>query len=63
MKIFLPGLAAAALAMLSTSVDAGVFYQSIPDLTVAPNIAEGSCSTCSGHGSQWTGEMFSLILK
>jgi hypothetical protein len=62
-KIFLPGLAAAALAMFSTSVDAGVFYQSVPDLTVAPNIAEGSCSTCSGHGSQWTGEMFSLILK
>ena len=60
MKIFLPGLAAAALAMFSTSVEAGVFYQSIPDLTVAPKIAEGSCSTCTGIGSQWTGEAFSL---
>lgn len=60
MKLVLPGLAAAALAAFSTSVDAGVFYQSIPDLTVAPNIPEGGCSTCSGSGNQWLGEEFSL---
>ncbi len=49
-----------ALGMLSTSVDAGVFYQSISDLTVAPKIAEGGCSTCAGSGNQWVGEAFSL---
>jgi PEP-CTERM motif len=49
-----------AVAMVAAPAQAGIFYQSISDLTVAPNIAEGSCSTCSGSGSQWTGEAFSL---
>lgn len=59
-KLILPGLFAAALAVAIAPAEAGVFYQSIPDLTVAPNVAEGSCSTCISSGSQWTGEMFSL---
>jgi MYXO-CTERM domain-containing protein len=59
-KHVLAGLFAAALAGVAAPADAGVFYQSIPDLTVAPNIPEGSCSTCAGSGNQWTGEMFSL---
>jgi hypothetical protein len=59
-KLTLPGLFAAALAVVAAPAEAGVFYQSIPDLTVAPNIPEGSCSTCSSSGSQWTGEAFSL---
>ena len=46
--------------MVAAPAEAGVFYQSIPDLTVAPNIPEGACSTCSGHGDQWVGEAFSL---
>ena len=60
MKHVLGGLFAAALAVVAGPVDAGVFYHSIPDLTVAPNVPEGACSTCSGHGSQWVGEAFSL---
>ena len=60
MKLGLPGLFAAALAVVAAPAGAGVFYQSIPDLTVAPNIPEGSCSTCSPFVSQWTGEAFSL---
>jgi hypothetical protein len=51
---------AAAVAVVAAPAEAGIFYQSIPDLTVAPNLPEGSCSTCSGHGSRWTGEVFSL---
>jgi hypothetical protein len=46
-------------AVVAAPAEAGIFYQSIPDLTVAPNLPEGSCSTCSGHGSRWTGEVFS----
>jgi hypothetical protein len=45
-------------AVVVAPAEAGIFYQSIPDLTVV--LPEGSCSTCSGHGSQWTGEVFSL---
>ena len=50
----------AAAVAVGAPAEAGIFYQSIPDLTVAPNIPEGSCSTCSGSGNQWTGEVFSL---
>ena len=53
-------LFAAAVGLIAGPAEAGIFYQSIPDLTVAPNLPEGSCSTGSGHGSQWTGEVFSL---
>jgi hypothetical protein len=60
MKTFWSSILGAALAVLSASANAGVFYSSIPDLTVAPKYAEGVCSLCGGHGVQWAGEEFSL---
>lgn len=60
MKLTLSVLFAAAVAAVTAPAEAGIFYQSIPDLTVAPNIAEGSCSTCNASSNQWTGEVFSL---
>ena len=60
MKHVLAGLFAAALAAVAAPADAGVFYQSIPDLTVTPSIPEGFCSTCSGSSAQWVGEAFTL---
>jgi hypothetical protein len=59
-KIFWSSILGAALATVSASANAGVFYSSIPDLTVAPNVAEGACSTCISSGLQWAGEAFSL---
>jgi hypothetical protein len=51
---------AAAVSLVAGPAEAGIFYRSIPDLTVAPSLAEGVCSTCSGSGNQWTGEAFTL---
>ncbi len=48
-----------ALQTLFAPAQAGVFYQSIPDMTVAPSLP-GVCSTCGGSGQQWVGELFSL---
>jgi hypothetical protein len=59
-KLVLRGVFAAALAVVAAPAGAGVFYQSIPDLTVTPSIPEGFCSTCSGSSAQWIGEAFTL---
>ena len=59
-KFILPGLFAAALAVVAAPADAGVFYQSIPSFYVTPSIPEGFCSNCTGHGYQWVGEAFTL---
>jgi hypothetical protein len=59
MKTYASGLLAATLAVFAAPASAGVFYQSIPDLTIAPNIA-GYCSTCSGSQEQSIGQTFVL---
>jgi hypothetical protein len=52
-------LALVAFGALLAPAQAGIFYQSIPDMTVAPSLP-GVCSTCSGSSDQWVGEKFSL---
>ena len=59
-KLFSSVLFAVAVGLVAAPAEAGIFYQSIPDLTVAPNIPEGYCSTCSASGNQWIGEVFTL---
>jgi hypothetical protein len=59
-KTYWSGILVAVLVAMSGSAGAGVFYSSIPDLTIAPNLPEGVCSLCSGSGLQWAGERFSL---
>jgi hypothetical protein len=59
-KLFSSVLFAVAIGLAAGPAEAGIFYQSIPDLTVAPNIPEGYCSTCSASGNQWIGEVFTL---
>jgi hypothetical protein len=59
MKIYASGLLAATLAVFAAPVSAGVFYQSIPDLTIAPNKMD-YCSTCSPSQEQSVGQTFAL---
>jgi hypothetical protein len=46
-------------ALAGGPTEAGVFYQSIPDLTIAPSLP-GVCSTCTPSSPQWVGQAFSL---
>jgi hypothetical protein len=58
-KLVLSGLFAAAVAVVAAPAGAGVFYRSIPDLTVTPNVLD-YCSPCAGGFPQSIGEVFSL---